>query len=96
VAGPPPPETIGGFFLVVEQVTDNAIWRVQPGPVWAGADRGIAREAALELARNYRPERPFRQKGRLVLRIDPDNLLVVVRGATETYHFRVTVAERVA
>ena len=91
--GPPPSSTIGGFFLVVEQLSGHA-WCVEPPPIWGGGDRDVAREAALELARSYRPEHPLRPQGRLVLRTDPDNLLVIVQGASGPYHFRVTVAER--
>jgi hypothetical protein len=78
---------------VVEQLTDR--WRVEPPPIWAGTDRDVAREAALELARSYRPEYPVNPHGRLVLRSDPDNLIVIVQGTTSPFHFRVTVGERV-
>jgi hypothetical protein len=88
-----------GYFLLVEQLTgsgESAVWRVDPNPVFAGTDRDQARMAAYDLALSFQPRHPFSPSGRTVWRSDPDNLIVIVQGATKTFHFRVTVAERVA
>jgi hypothetical protein len=94
------PETVAaGYFLLVEQLTgsgESAIWRVEPMPIFAGTDREQARAAAYDLALSFRPKHPFSPSGRTVWRKDPDSLLVIVQGATKSFHFRVTVVERLA
>jgi hypothetical protein len=86
-----------GFVTIVEQLVgsgDNATWRVDPEPIPAGRSREEARAAALQLARSFQPRHPFSPKGRTIYRVDEDGYVVVVQGMTRTFHFRVTVAER--
>jgi len=88
-----------GYALVVEQSTgsgESIVWRVAPAPLPAGPTRAAAREAALQLARTFRPNHPFSQKDRAIYRIDADTLLVLVPGMTKAFHFRISVAERLA
>ncbi|HEY6797810.1 MAG TPA: hypothetical protein VI248_24300 [Kineosporiaceae bacterium] len=86
-----------GYFTIVEQLTgsgDSMTWRVDPEPIPAGHSREEARAAALHLARTFQPRHPFSPKDRTIFRVDEDSYLVVVVGLTRTFHFRVTVAER--
>jgi hypothetical protein len=88
-----------GFFVIVEQLTgtgDTAAWRVDPAPFPAGSTREEARATALKLARTFQPRHPFSPKSRSVYRVDDDSYVVVIPGMTRTYHFRVTVAERLS
>lgn len=87
----------GGYYLLVEQLTgsaDSAVWRIDPDPIRVGATRELARAAALELARDFSPRHPFSERGRTGFRVDDDNLIVHVQGATKTFHFRISVVER--
>jgi len=87
----------GAFFVIVEQLTgsgDSATWRADP-PQPAGATRPAARTTALHVARTFRPNHPFSPQGRDVYRVSDDSYLVIVQGRTKSFHFRVTVAERV-
>jgi sarcosine oxidase gamma subunit len=86
------------YLLVVEQQTgsgESMVWRVDPDPlpVQPGSSRQQAQDAALHLARTFRPNHPWNQGERVVLRLSPDSYLVIVPGATKTFHFRVSVAE---
>jgi hypothetical protein len=95
-AAEPGSEPAGWFYLLVEQLTGSgeaAVWRIEPAPIPAGASRQDARAAALDLARTFRPKHPFSPRSRGVFRVDDDTLMVIVEGATKTFHFRVTVAE---
>ena len=94
---PPEPGPPMGFFLLVEQLTgsgNTAIWRIDPDPIPAGGDRSGARAAALQLARTFSPHHPYSPQGRTVYRISDDAYVVVVPGMTKTFHFRVSVGER--
>lgn len=55
------------------------------------ADEEQARQAAWNLAHNHRPQHPMSPKSRTVVHHDDYNFTVVVRGATQTFHFRVQV-----
>jgi hypothetical protein len=87
----------GGYFLVVEQLTgsgESAVWRVDPSPIPVGPTREQARAGVVQLARTFRPKHPFSEQSRAVYRVNDDSLIVVVQGATKTFHFRVSVAEK--
>ncbi|GII62127.1 hypothetical protein Skr01_22120 [Sphaerisporangium krabiense] len=61
-----------------------------------GHDRDGAVRLAETLAREYAPKHPWAPRGRAVYRAGEGVWLVVVAGATRSFHFRVTVAEHVA
>jgi hypothetical protein len=87
----------GGYYLVIEQVTgsaDSAVWRIDPEPMWVGPTRDQARAAARKAAQEFRPRHPFSERGRAAYRVDDDNLIVHLQGATKNFHFRITVVER--
>ncbi len=91
----PSPEV---YLLVVEQQAgsgEGMTWRVEPDPipVHPGSTRRQAQEAAVHLAHTFRPNHPWNQGERVVLRLTPDSYLVIVPGSTKTFHFRVSVAE---
>jgi hypothetical protein len=89
----------GGFFLVIEQLTgsgSNRVWRVEPVPVRAGTTRERARVVAGQLAQKFRPNHPMSEQSRAVYRVDEDTLIVIVDGATTSFHFRVSVVEKLA
>lgn len=56
------------------------------------ADLELARTAALEWARDYRPRHPSSPKGREVFQVGEDTWLVNVEGMITTFHFRVNLA----
>lgn len=58
-------------------------------------DVHAARAMAENLARNHQPRHPMSPRDRTMYRIGEDCWLVVVPGATQTFHFRVSVAQRV-
>lgn len=58
--------------------------------------RGAALEEAYLKAKTYEPEHPSSPQGRTIYQIGEDTWLVVVPGATTTFHFRVSVARFVA
>jgi hypothetical protein len=87
------------FFLLVEQLVssrDASSWRGDPAPLPAGPNRHTARQAALHCARTFRPHHPFSPQRRDVYRVDKDTYLVIVTGRKRSFHFRVSVAERIA
>jgi hypothetical protein len=86
------------YVVVIEQQTgsgESMVWRVDPEPfsLPAGATRLQAQDLALHLARTFTPRHPMSQRGRQSLLLSPDSYLVLVQGATRTFHFRVSVAE---
>ena len=97
-ARPGGPQAEGlGFFLIVEQLTgsgEGMVWRVDPAPQPAGPTRQAAREQAFFLAQTFRSAHPFSPQDRTVYRIDDDTYLVIVTGMTKSFHFRVSVGER--
>jgi len=87
----------GGYYVLIEQLTgsaDSAVWRIDPDPIRVGDTRALARAAALKIARDFSPRHPFSERGRAAFRVDDDNLIVHVQGATKTFHFRISVVER--
>lgn len=58
------------------------------------ADRESAEDDAFLMAKQHRPVRPSSPQGRTVLRV-AGGYLVLVKGKTGTYQFRVTVGEQV-
>lgn len=86
------------YAVVVEQQTgtgESMVWRVDPQPfvLPPGSARTEAQEIALDMARTFQPNHPWNKGRRTVLRLGPDAYLVLVEGATKTFHFRVSVAE---
>jgi hypothetical protein len=85
-----------GFHLVVEQSAgsgESMRWTVDLPPLFAGHTREEARQAALRCARKMSPRHPWSERSRTVLRLHDDAYLVIVEGATKTFHFRVSVAQ---
>jgi hypothetical protein len=98
----PAPQWQGGgtgvFHILVEQNVGsggNFRWAVEPVPTVAFPTLEAARDGALEACRRLEPKHPFSELGRRVLRITPDEYLVIVDGMTATFHFRVSVAEEI-
>ncbi len=55
--------------------------------------RADARATALDMARTFSPRHPMFEQARDVYRVNEDEYIVLVQGATSTFHFRVCVAE---
>lgn len=86
-----------GWVLLVEETVGSGqsmrwgVGRVQGAyPEWEQAA-----EAALVLAREYAPNHPWSESGRQIYRTSESAYLVDVQGATATFPFRVSVAQRV-
>ncbi|MFN0282831.1 MAG: hypothetical protein ACKVZ6_12785 [Kineosporiaceae bacterium] len=95
---PAPVASGEGFVLLVEQTigsTGDLRWATYE-PSVVQPTRDAARRAALDLCRRLDPSHPFSEQRRSVYRISDDEYLVVVVGRTKTFHFRVSVAERLA
>lgn len=60
----------------------------------AGADRKSSIHLAEELSRTYSPSHPLIERDRTRYRTADGGWLVVVAGATRSFRFRLTVAER--
>jgi sarcosine oxidase gamma subunit len=80
------------YVLIEEKVTkgQSVQWSLTATHP-AGPDVEQARRLAAEAALTYRPQHPKRVKDRQVFQTGPDNWLVVVTGAKEGFHFRVSV-----
>jgi hypothetical protein len=80
------------YVLIEEDMTTRGFrqWSmtgIQP----AGPDLEHARRLAADAALMYKPQNPKRPRGRQVFQTGADSWLVVVAGATERFHFRVSV-----
>lgn len=85
------------WTLIVEENLgsgENRQWKVSDTHPVDG-DVHTVRAKAEQLARQYVPSHPWSPKGRTIYRIGDDAWLVIVPGATQTFHFRVSVARRV-
>ncbi|MDT7800480.1 MAG: hypothetical protein QOI78_3913 [Actinomycetota bacterium] len=57
-------------------------------------DRESAEDEAYLLAKQHRPARPWSPQGRTVLRV-AGGYLVLIKGKTDTYQFRVSLGEEI-
>ncbi|MFN8082034.1 MAG: hypothetical protein U0Q19_20945 [Kineosporiaceae bacterium] len=96
----PTPHRASGvtYALLVEQQTgtgESMVWRVDPLPTLLapGTGRAEADRAALDLAQRFQPHHPWNKGERTVFKLGEGSFLVLVEGATRTFHFRVSVAE---
>ena len=83
--------------VIIEEITgfgQNQRWGVsqtsRPLP-----DRERARQEALGLTGSFTPEHPWSEQSRDVYRVSEDYYVVAVTGATNSFHFKLTVAEQV-
>jgi len=84
-------------YLLLEQTCrsgDAMHWNVDPLPTRLFPDRATARAAARQLCGSFHPQHPFSEQSRTVYQISPDQYLVTVQGMTRSFHFRISVAER--
>jgi hypothetical protein len=58
-------------------------------------DRAAARRRAFEIAGSHQPQHPLWPQGRRIFQVGIDSWLVHVPGATQDFHFRVTVGHLV-
>lgn len=86
------------WFVLVEETVgfgrDAYRWRLTKKS--QRADRDEARTYAYSLAKEYQPEHPMSPRGREIYQIGNDTWVVEVAGATTDFHFRVSVAARLA
>lgn len=91
-------ESSGVFAILIEETVGGAQemrWGIAEPGRFRG-DRSQAQQAAAELALSYTPRHPMMEQSREVFQLSADAYLVRVEGATATFHFRVSVAEKVA
>lgn len=86
------------YALIVEQQTgsgEGMVWRVDPLPILLapGTRRLEADRAAWDLAQRFEPHHPWNKGDRSVFKLGEGSFLVLVEGATKTFHFRVSVGE---
>lgn len=96
---------------IAEGLGENGPWRVAieysnqgqakpPTLVQIGrtahADRAQALLAARRAAFEFDPPDPWAPQGREVFRDGPDGFLVVIQGATTTFHMRVRIVAQIA
>ncbi|TNM45156.1 hypothetical protein FHP29_04950 [Nocardioides albidus] len=55
------------------------------------ADRATALEAAIAAAREFSPPDPWSEQSRAIYRDGPDGFLVILEGATSTFHMSVRI-----
>jgi hypothetical protein len=82
------------WWVVIEEqggTGDNRGWSVADAAGYA--DRETAATEAFMLAKQHRPVRPFSPQKRVVLEV-ADGYLVLVKGKTDLWQFRVTVGEQ--
>ncbi|WP_284750696.1 hypothetical protein [Amycolatopsis sp. RTGN1] len=83
------------WWVVIEEqggMGDGRGWGVAEATPYP--DRESAEDDARLLAKQHRPPRPSSPQKRLVMRVT-DGYLVLVRGKTDLWQFRVTVGEQV-
>ncbi|MDR7281049.1 hypothetical protein [Catenuloplanes atrovinosus] len=89
---------MSGWFIVIEEQSGNGEgrhWRVT-NVAPAGDSEEAAQEVALKTAREYQPEHPWSPRRRQIYRMaTPGEFLVAVEGRTATFHFRISVGQRV-
>lgn len=84
-----------GYVVIIEQLRGSGNTREWSAQVSTPSDtREDARRRANSAARTFNPNHPIHPQGRDILRISPDEYLVIVDGMTSSFHFRVSVAER--
>ncbi|MEV7099295.1 hypothetical protein AB0M80_41365 [Amycolatopsis sp. NPDC051045] len=82
------------WWVVIEEQGgegDGRGWSVAEATPYP--DRDSAEGDAHLLAKQHRPRRPWSPQSRLVLRVT-DGYLVLVKGETDLWQFRVTVGEQ--
>lgn len=80
------------WHVLVEETVGGREGRWRLTETLPCADADDARQRALALAGEYRPEHPMSPRGRRVFQIGEDTWLVQVMGATTDFHFRVSAA----
>jgi hypothetical protein len=83
------------WWVVIEEqggAGDGRGWAVAEATPYP--DRDTAHDDAYLLAKQHRPPRPWSPQSRKVLRVT-DGYLVLVKGKTDLWQFRVTVGEQV-
>ncbi len=92
-----PPSAPGPIWLVIEQNVGSSgdiRWGVDgPQELPLGTTWAQARAHAETVARTFGPRHPLMENGRTVMRVDENSFLTIVRGATSSFHFRVTLVE---
>jgi len=86
------PEHVGQWWVLVEE-TDGGYRGRRLFPLQPAEDREDALRLAEEAARTYEPRHPAMPQSRSVFRTMNDSWVVLVEGATSTFHFTVTVAK---
>jgi hypothetical protein len=93
----PQPSAPGPIWLVIEQNVGSSgdmRWGVDgPQELPLGTTWAQARAHAEQVARTFGPRHPLMENGRTVMRVDENSFLTIVRGATSSFHFRVTLGE---
>ncbi|MGB3953811.1 MAG: hypothetical protein WBL05_00755 [Brooklawnia sp.] len=88
------PAEAGGFAVLVEENRGSGEWRWTSEVKANATTRADAQRMAYNLATGYQPRHPAMPQSREVFRLNPDQYLVMVQGLTTTFHFRISVAER--
>ena len=107
----PQDPAVAAVPAVADGLGDGGPWRVAieysnqgqakpPTLVQLGATTHAARDQALLAARRaafeFDPPDPWSQQGREVFRDGPDGFLVILQGATSTFHMRVRIVAQIA
>lgn len=95
-AEPEPGDSSAIYTLLIEESTgsgDSIRWTASRLSTITWRDRSEARREAMSAAWRYAPQHPMAEQRRAVYRINPDEWLVIVEGATASFAFRVMVAE---
>ena len=89
---PPQPRPLA--ILIEQYVTagQGMRWTAEEALRFEGT-REQGRDAALRIARTFRPQHPAMDSGRTIYRSNPDVLQVIVAGAVQNFRFRVLVVE---
>lgn len=91
-----PPRPLPLAILVEQYVTAGQPmrWTAEEALRFEGT-REQGRDAALRIARTFRPQHPTMDSGRTIYRSNPDVLQVIVAGAVQNFRFRVLLVELV-
>jgi hypothetical protein len=86
------PERDGQWWVLVEE-TEGSYRGRRLVPLRPAEDREDALRLAEDAARTYEPRHPAMPQRRSVFRTMNDSWVVLVEGATSTFHFTVTAAK---
>lgn len=90
-----PDDRVAGYSVMIEQheqVGDSYRWLASDASQRT-ATLQEARDYAYRLAHTFGPNHPMSEQGRTAYRLNLDEFVTIVQGATRSFHFRLRLVE---